>query len=267
MIRTALLLGTLALPALGCALLSKDQPTLLRYYSLDPPPARQAHRSTTLAADTARLRVGRITAALYIRDRMAFRDSGVEIGYYEDFRWTERPESYVRRDLARALFEDEGVEEIVGGAGLTLDVDVDSFEEVRERHAAVVQLSWQLRDDTVVVSRRTVTVQRPLAKNVENDSSHIALAVALSGALDEAIDQIVSAVLPKLSPADATSLRGAQARPGPGLEPASGGGGESRVRLTQPARDHVPQAGSKLAFDQVLQGERNRQADGGPHQP
>jgi ABC-type uncharacterized transport system auxiliary subunit len=196
----ARLLFLLALSTLGCALTSKSDPTLLRYYSLDSPlHGDRLPGSSRAGALPARLRVGRIGAALYIRDRMAFRESGVEIGYYDDFRWTERPESYVRRDLSRALFENEGVEEIVGGPGLTLDVDLDSFEEVREKRAAVVQLSWQLRDDTQVLSRRTVTVERPLSNDTKDGSAHLALAVALSAALRDAIAEVVRAVVPELS--------------------------------------------------------------------
>jgi uncharacterized lipoprotein YmbA len=207
MIRSvALLLPILALTMLGCALTSKSDPTILRYYSLDAPRHREPGPSPPPTADPpARLRVGRINAALYIRDRLAFRESDVAIGYYEDFRWTERPESYVRRDLARALFEEDGVEEIIAGGGLTLDVDLDSFEEVREKHAAIVRLSWQLRDDTTVLLRRTVTVQRPLEGDTKDTSSHAALAIALSQALEDGIDQIARAVVPNLSPPKGTS--------------------------------------------------------------
>jgi ABC-type uncharacterized transport system auxiliary subunit len=202
----AFMLSILTLTTLGCALMSKSDPTLLRYYSLDVPRHQERAPSPPPTGDPpARLRVGKINAALYIRDRMVFRESDVAIGYYDDFRWTERPESYVRRDLARALFENDRIEEIVGGGGLALDVDLDSFEEVREKHAAIVRLSWQLRDDTVVLSRRTVTVLRPLEGDTKDTSSHAALAVALSEALEDAIDQVVTAVVPKLSPPKGTS--------------------------------------------------------------
>jgi len=198
----AVFLSTVASSSLlGCALTSKSDPTLLRYYSMGSPLPRTRGSSAASASTKpaqARLRIGRVSAALYIRERMAFRESDLEIGYYDDFRWTERPESYVRRDLARALFEDEGVGETVGGGGLTLDVDLERFEEVRQTRLGVVQLSWQLRDETVVLLRQTVHVQRPLAAS-ENSSPHKALAAALSEALEEAIDQIVNAVLPKLA--------------------------------------------------------------------
>jgi ABC-type uncharacterized transport system auxiliary subunit len=152
------------------------------------------------------LRLGRVNAASYIRDRIAFRESSVEVGYYDDLRWTEKPEAYVRRDLARSLFENEGVQEIVGGMGPTLDVDVDSFEELRgPKHAAVVQLSWQLRDDTVVLLRRTVTIERALEESPKDKPSQRALAIALSAALDEAVDAVVNAVVPKLAMTPAAS--------------------------------------------------------------
>jgi ABC-type uncharacterized transport system auxiliary subunit len=197
----SLLVVALASSILGCALTSKSDPVLLRYYSLDSPrPRPHPPGSPATGAAPLQLRLGRVNAASYIRDHIAFRDSNVEIGYYDDLRWTEMPESYVRRDLSRALFEDEGVQEIVGGIGPTLDVDVDSFEELREpKHVAVVQLSWQLRDDTVVLMRRTVSIQRPLEESPKDKASQKGLAMALSGALDEAVDQVVRAVVPKLA--------------------------------------------------------------------
>jgi ABC-type uncharacterized transport system auxiliary subunit len=211
----------LVLLAAGCALTSKSDPTLLRYFSVDAAHHRPEAPVTVAAGATPlQLRIGRVMAASYIRDRIAFRDSSVEIGYYDDLRWTEKPESYVRRDLARALFDEEGVQEIVGGMGPTLDVDVDSFEEVRDAHSAVVQLSWQLRNDTIVLFRRTVTVRRALGEAPKDGSSQRALARALAEALDDAVDQVVRAVVPELAatttpsptPAAASS---AQAAPSP----------------------------------------------------
>jgi ABC-type uncharacterized transport system auxiliary subunit len=199
--KVSALLLALAGSFLGCALTSKSDPTLLRYYSLDAPrPREHPAGSPATGSPPLQLRLGRVNAASYIRDRIAFRDSSVEVGYYDDLRWTEKPEAFVRRDLARALFEDEGVQEVVGGVGPTLDVDVDSFEELREpKHVALVALSWQLRDDTVVLLRQTIKVERPLEERPKEKSSARGLAVALSAGLDDAVDQIVKAVVPKLS--------------------------------------------------------------------
>ena len=225
MTRAAFCLG-LGLLSAGCALVSKDDPTLLRYFSVDAARQRE-HRVPLVAAGglPLQLRMGRVTAASYLRDRIAFRSSNVEVGYYDDLRWTEKPEAYVRHDLARALFEDEGVQEIVGGAGPILDVDIDSFEELRDAHAAVVQLRWQLRDDAAVLLRRTVSVRRPLAGAPNAPSSQSALAEALSQALDDAVDQIVKAVVPRLSPSpDTTTNSPTSAGGAPVLAPAGRSG-------------------------------------------
>ncbi len=227
MIKRALpfVLSALVLSFAGCALTSKSDPTLLRYYSLDAP-RRRVHPPGSPATGSAplQLRLGRVNAASYIRDRIAFRESSVEVGYYDDFRWTEKPEAYVRRDLARALFEDEGIQEIVGGLGPTLDIDVDSFEEARQpKHVAVVQLSWQLRDDAVVLLRNTLTVERPLDGETKDKNSRGALAAALSSALDDAIDQIVRAVVPKLSVTPSAAPPAPPAAPAPLAPPARAG--------------------------------------------
>jgi ABC-type uncharacterized transport system auxiliary subunit len=212
-LRAALLVSVLWVLG-GCALTSKSDPTILRYYSLDAP-RRRVHPpgSPATGAPPLQLRLGRVNAASYIRDRIAFRESSVEIGYYDDLMWTEKPEAYARRDLSRALFEDEGIQEIVSGVGPTLDVDVDAFEEVRQpKHVGVVQLSWQLRDDSVVLLRRTVTVERPLQEEAKDKSSQRVLAMALSNALEDAIHQFVKAVVPKLSVTPSAAPEPATAR-------------------------------------------------------
>lgn len=186
--------------ASGCALTSKADPTILKYYSLDAPRHRP-HPPGSPAAGSAplQLRLGRVNAASYIRDRIVYRDSSVEMGYFEDLRWTEKPEAYVRRDLTQALFEDEGVQEVVGGVGPTLEVDLDTFDEVREpQPVARVTMTWVLRDDTVVLMRDTIVLERPLPKDPAKPLPKD-LAVAMSAALDDGIDRIVKAVVPKLA--------------------------------------------------------------------
>jgi ABC-type uncharacterized transport system auxiliary subunit len=186
--------------ALGCALLTKSDPTLLRYYSLDA--ARPRARLSGPATPPLQLRLGRVNASSYIRDRIAFRSSSVEVGYYDDLVWTEKPESYVRRDLARALFEDAGIQEIVSGVGATLDVDLEAFEELRGERVVLVRLSWQLRNDTVVLLRRTVTFRHALdvdSKDTSAAATDRAIAVALSAALQDAVDAVVGAVVPRLA--------------------------------------------------------------------
>jgi len=51
------------------------------------------------------LRFGRMSAGAAIRDRLAYRDSTYEVGYYDERLWTDKPEAYVKRALAHALFD------------------------------------------------------------------------------------------------------------------------------------------------------------------
>jgi cholesterol transport system auxiliary component len=188
----------LALP--GCALTNKADPTILKYYSLEAPRHRE-HPSGSPAsgAHALQLRLGRVNAASYIRDRIVFRDSKVEVGYFDDLRWTEKPEAYLRDHLSDAFFEDEAVQEIVGGLGPTLDVDLRAFEEVRDaRRVARVSISWVLRDDAVVLLRDSFVIDRPMGDSSSKTPAR-EVAIGLSAALDDAIDRIVKAVVPKLA--------------------------------------------------------------------
>ena len=108
--------------------------------------------------------MGRVNSASYLKDRIAFRDKSFEIGYYEELRWTEKPEAYLRRALSRALFEEQGVRQIVAGPGTTLDVDLDAFQELRfPRHAARMRITWVLRDDAHRYQyEETFTIGRPI---------------------------------------------------------------------------------------------------------
>ena len=96
-----------------------------------------------------RLRLGRLTSSANLRSPIVHRESAVELDTYETLRWTENPEDYVRRSLSRALFDDGRLEEVVGGAAVTLDVEVVAFEEARRenRHVGRVQLGYQLHDE------------------------------------------------------------------------------------------------------------------------
>ncbi len=76
------------------------------------------------------LHLERVTSASHLKERIAWRRSRVEYGYYEDRRWSELPERYVTRELEVELFERRGYQERRGPADPTLSVDVTAFEEV-----------------------------------------------------------------------------------------------------------------------------------------
>ena len=175
----------------GCALLTKSDPLVLRYFSPEPSaPPKAAPRA---AGSGLELRLGRVNADAYIKDRIVHRDSAFEVGYYDDRVWTEKPESYVRRALARALFDDRGLRQVLSGAGLTLEVDVVAFEEVR---AAVpfgrIELAYVLYDDRMVRLSRSVVVERPISVTKGADAASSTVR-ALSDALVAAVDSIADA--------------------------------------------------------------------------
>jgi cholesterol transport system auxiliary component len=140
-------------------------------------------------ASTMRLRLGRISSAEDLRLRILHRDSPIEVTPYETLRWTEEPEDYVRRAVARALFEDRPIEEVVSGAAPTLEVEVIAFEEVTYRRAGRVTLRYELHDDRTTIARGTITIERRApGPNIEG------IVRAIGSALDAASDELATRV-------------------------------------------------------------------------
>lgn len=88
----------------GCALTTKGDVVTVRYFS----PEHLTSRLTAAAVAApgppgAEMRpsrglvLGAVSSGSNLRERIVFRSGAHEIGYYEDFRWTERPETYVRQ--------------------------------------------------------------------------------------------------------------------------------------------------------------------------
>ena len=208
-------IAVLAVMCSGCALTSKAEPNVFRYFTpegLDAPaPAPSATRTDVGAASSIQLRIGRVTAAAYLREEIAFRDSSYEVSYLDDARWTERPDTFVRRALARVLFEQRGMRQIVAGACPTIDIELSAFEELRApRHAARVQMTWTLRDQQVVRVEETFAVERPLSSKGAAPPSDIARAIA--SALDEAVSRIASRTTEVLAPTVTPSATVSQTR-------------------------------------------------------
>ena len=189
------LFGTLAVWGIGgCALLSKSAPITPRYFSPerpgDVPLSAPRHRGPP-----QELRLGRVDSAANLEEMLIFRDSASEIGYYRERRWTEAPEQYLRRRLARVLFEERGLREVVGGDGPTLDVQLTAFEEARvPRRMARVQVIVRLQDGRLVKWEETVTAEEPVAVTAgvdEADASVAAIGTALRAAVDVIADRVV----------------------------------------------------------------------------
>jgi len=197
------LLAALTSGLLGCALTSKSDPFTVRYFTPEASGGEQAgaaHANDAAAAPGPRLRLGRISAASYLREAIAYRSSSRELGYYEDRRWTESPDIYLRRALARALYEERGLTRVVSGGAPTLEVELTAFEEIQGKPRSVrIQAVVLLHDRGLGQLQRTITLERPV-EAVQGDALPSAIVDALSQCLELAVRQIsdwVVAALPK----------------------------------------------------------------------
>lgn len=206
----ALPLGLLALLTFpGCALTNKAQSNFARYFS---PALPRAQSSETAQHSGVELRLGRISAGAHLREKIAYRSSSYEIGFYDDFLWTERPADYLRRALSQVLFEEQGLRSIYTGGAPVLDVELVSFEEIRSpQPAALVRITFVLRNERAVLLEQTLTVERPIPPG-KHPTPPEAIAQALGDALRTAVYQVTERVLAGL-PNPTTSAPVATANP------------------------------------------------------
>lgn len=193
----------------SCALTSKAQPIEVRYFSpeLAAAPAKLAARAS---AERAPVRLGRVIARGVPREAIVHRDSAVEVGRYDDLRWSEPPDAYVRRALTRALFErGRPLDQAVGGAVATLDVEVVAFEEVRDgaRRRGHVELRFSLHDERLVLDRGAVSITREARGREVTD-----VVVAIGAALDAATAELSERVAARLTLPCTTCVEDAPAR-------------------------------------------------------
>lgn len=179
----------------GCAALSKSKPLDVRFFTPEAelPPAAAA------PAQGAALRLGRVSAGPELGEEIAWRDSPVEVGFYDDSRWTDRPDAYVRRALERALFQDRGLRHVLSGPAPVLDVRVVAFEELRAQGKgpgrARVTLAALLHDERSALHERSYTQEVELASGRIED-----LVQGIGRAMRQAAEQVaaqVAGVLPQ----------------------------------------------------------------------
>jgi hypothetical protein len=195
-------LAAMALLGSGCALLSKSDSVYVRYFTPDLSDRRDTVVAPNAAANNLYVRLGPVNALSYIKDRIAFRDAD-EIGFHDLWQWTEKPESYLRRGMERALFEEHAVHQIISGPGPTLELELDAFDELRgPRHVARVQVTWLLHDGRTVLVQNTVTVDH-LVPGAADAKAPEPLVSAMSMALADVIAEIVAGITPELSRASA----------------------------------------------------------------
>jgi cholesterol transport system auxiliary component len=186
----------LLLSTSSCAFLFKSDAKEPRYYSPDPlepadAPVNAASKPDSNPAFKLRLRA--VRAAAHLKQRIVFRDSETKLGFYEERRWTELPEDYLRRRLSESLFEARKVQRVIAGPAATLEVEMVAFEEVRvPRRVGRVQIMYLLHDGNLVRFQETLTVERPIAYDGDDEDKSAAAAVQAIGlALGAAVDAMV----------------------------------------------------------------------------
>lgn len=195
--RAALTLGSSLLGAmtLSCALTSKADPLSPRFFT--PTSASGAGGPAREPSSVRELRLGRVDSAAHLEERIAYRVSDTELGYYEDRRWTEPPEQYLRRALEGELFEKRRLRRMVSGSAPTLDVELVSFEELRHgTPRARLGLRFSLRDEQGALLERALVVERPLGETQGDGGSE--LAAAMARALDQAVSDVADQIIQKL---------------------------------------------------------------------
>ena len=178
----------------GCALLGKSEPRVPRYFT----PEYDGDAAASPARSGLQLRLGRVEGGPQLRERMAARRSARELFFYEDRRWAERPEVYLRRALARTLFEERGVVESLSAGAVTLDVELIAFDEIERPHVVRMQARVSLRDTRIGLLEETITVEQPVAENAGADPAD-AVVDAFSQALRAGVTLIADHVIAKLA--------------------------------------------------------------------
>src|SRR5439155_805044 len=115
-----------------------------RFYEPDAAALHGAVGGRPAAAAAARVavRLRRVRSAAFFRERIVWRASEVEYGFYEERRWNDLPAHYVERALVAQLGETPGLRLTDDPRAAALYVDVVAFEEVLDPVlAAVVRLA------------------------------------------------------------------------------------------------------------------------------
>lgn len=186
--RALLFVVSVALSA--CALTSRAAPFEIRYFAPNVA-ARSVTTTSARASVTAppKVCVRQITSSEFLRNPLVYRVSTYEVGSYDDRRWTEYPEVYLRRSLDHALFDGGRFVEGQPGRCPTLDVELLGFEELRrgDARAGRVQLVYRLFDGDRVVASEVVTIERDAGGTEPAD-----IVAAIGTALEDATARLAT---------------------------------------------------------------------------
>jgi cholesterol transport system auxiliary component len=232
-VKTAAALAlALLLPLPGCALTSKADPLPIRYFT--PTWQEAARAAGPASAEGPRLRLGRVSSSSHLRSRIVYRPSAVEVAMYEDRRWTEKPEEYVRRALAQALFEKRAMVQAVSGVGPELEVELLAFDEVHKQsgRAARVTLHYAVQDGRTVLESESMTVEVDVRGDPADPEN---MAASMGTALHRISEQIASRV--------ASRLKAGGAGDAPASAPPSAVGEVRSPDMAAPKAEPQPSAG------------------------
>ena len=167
-----------------------------RYYKLDIPPApTPAGPSVPVPLRIEPFR----TNALLRQDRIVYRPSPVEVGFYEYHRWAERPNDTVTKALAdrltgRRLFQSVEISDGAERAEYVLRGSIDRLQEV-DYHGAVrvqVSISAELEDP---VRREKIWASVASSEFVVKKSDVQAVVTAMGQASQQSIERLVTDVV------------------------------------------------------------------------
>ena len=191
----------LAAAALGSGCLLPKPPAEVRYFTPRMPdavaaPAAAPADGPPAAAPGKPLRLRRVSAAAYLRARLVWR-RGVEVGFYDMWRWTEMPSRFAQSALDDELFERRGFQSTSLATAPSVEASLESFEERLEpSHEAVVELDVHVLDGRrATILDKSFEVARPIAGDDPE-----AIADALGDALTAAAHEVGEAVSAALGP-------------------------------------------------------------------
>jgi ABC-type uncharacterized transport system auxiliary subunit len=174
----------------GCLFRTADPPLFFRPDSatLEAVAPDETARS---ASGTFAIRLRGVQSESFLRERIVWRVSDVEYGFYEQRRWIDLPSHYVERALNTRLRETPGLRLTDDPRAAVLHVDVLAFDEVlRPAHEANVALAVTLDDAS---HGRLLTRTFNARVGVENGEP-ASTAKAMGRALDDAVAQVAEAV-------------------------------------------------------------------------
>jgi ABC-type uncharacterized transport system auxiliary subunit len=168
----------------------------VRYYKLDIPPApAPAGPSMPVPLRIEPFR----TTSLLRQDRIVYRPSPVEVGFYEYHRWAEPPTDTVTKALAdqlagRRLFQSVGISDGAERAAYVLRGSIDRLQEVDYKGAvrAQVTISLELEDP---VRGEKIWASVASSECVVAKSDVQAVVAAMGRASQQSIERLVKDVV------------------------------------------------------------------------